>query len=181
MEIKPHRLKGIFEINLKRISDARGYFMRTYEKGLFAESGLQTDWLQENQSFSARLHTIRGLHFQKPPHTETKLIRVIQGTIFDVFVDLRKDSKTFGQWGSTNLSEDNNKMVYISRGFAHGFCTLTEDVIVQYKVDNKYLLESEGGIRWNDPTLRIEWNVENPFTSEKDANLPFFENFESPF
>lgn len=181
MEITPLKFEGTFEIKLNRIGDARGYFMETYSKKLFAEHGLQTDWIQENQSLSTRLHTLRGLHFQIPPFAQAKLVRVVRGEILDVFVDLRKNSPTCGQWDSIRLSEENYKAVYIERGFAHGFCTLSEDVIVQYKIDNVYSRESERGIRWNDSDIDIDWNVEKPFLSDKDADLPFYKDFISPF
>jgi dTDP-4-dehydrorhamnose 3,5-epimerase len=181
LEIKQLKLEGTFEITLKRIGDARGYFMQTFNKELFAARGLQTDWIQENQSLSTRLHTLRGLHFQAPPFAQAKLVRVVQGEVIDVFVDLRKESKTCGEWDSVRLSEENCKAVYIPRGFAHGFCTLTESVIVQYKVDNVYAPEFDMGIRWNDADLGIEWNVDEPFLSPKDANLPLFKDFVSPF
>ena len=113
MEIKPLKLKGTFEITLKRIGDSRGYFMQVYNKELFAAQGLEPDWVQENQSLSTRLYTLRGLHFQVPPYTQAKLVRVIQGEILDVFVDLRKHSATCGQWDSIKLSEENCKAVYI--------------------------------------------------------------------
>ena len=163
MEIKPLKLKGTFEISFSRIGDSRGYFMQTYNKELFAECGLQTDWIQENQSLSARLNTIRGLHLQAPPFEQAKLVRVGRGKILDVFVDLRKNSETFSHWDSIELSEENCRAAYIPRGFAHGFCTLTNDVIVQYKVDNIYAPESEMGIRLDDPDIGINWQTENPF------------------
>jgi dTDP-4-dehydrorhamnose 3,5-epimerase len=181
VEIKQRKLKGVFEITLQRISDSRGYFSRTYCKDLFHENGLQTDWVQENQSLSTRVDTLRGLHFQRPPHTETKLVRVLQGVIVDVFVDLRKESETYGQWDSIELSADNNKAIYIPQGLAHGFCTLTDNTIVHYKVDNNYAPDYEGGIRWNDPVLGIAWNVQDAFLSDRDKNLPFFSDFVSPF
>jgi dTDP-4-dehydrorhamnose 3,5-epimerase len=181
LEIKPLKLDGTYEITLQRLGDARGYFMQTYSKQQFTEYGLQTDWVQENQSLSTRLHTLRGLHFQAPPFAQTKLVRVVCGEILDVFVDLRKDSPSYGKWDAVNLSEENCKAVYIPRGFAHGFCTLTESVIVQYKVDNFYSRESEGGIRWNDPDIGIDWKTDDPMLSEKDAGLPFYRDFISPF
>lgn len=181
MEIKPLKLKGTFEVKFNRIGDSRGYFVKIYDKDLFAQHGLQTDWVQENQSFSTRLETIRGLHFQKPPFAQTKLVRVMLGKIHDVFVDLRKDSPTFGQWDSIELSEENCNAVYIPQGFAHGFCTLTQDVIVQYKVDNIYAPDFEGGIRWDDPNLNIDWNTAEPFLSPRDTKMPFFADFVSPF
>ncbi len=181
MKIKPLKIEGTFEIVFNRIGDVRGYFMETYSKKLFAECGLQTDWIQENQSLSTRLHTIRGLHFQIPPFAQAKLVRTVQGEIFDVFVDLRKNSATFGQWDGVNLSEENCKSVYIPRGFAHGFCTLTESVVIQYKIDNAYVPEAERGIRWNDADISIDWKTKEPFLSVKDSVLPFFKDLVLPF
>jgi dTDP-4-dehydrorhamnose 3,5-epimerase len=181
VEIKPRKLKGVFEITVQRIGDSRGYFARTYCKHIFIKHGLQTDWIQENQSLSTRMHTIRGLHFQRPPYAETKFVRALQGAILDVFVDLRRESETYGQWDSIELSADNDKAIYIPRGFAHGFCTLTESAIVHYKVDNTYAPDHEGGIRWNDPHIGIAWNVQDAVLSERDQNLPFFPDSASPF
>lgn len=181
MEIKPLKLEGTFEITLNPIGDKRGYFMQTYNKDLFATYSLQSDWVQENQSLSTRLHTLRGLHLQTPPFAQAKLVRVVRGEILDVFVDLRKDSHTCGLWDSIKLSEENCKTVYIARGFAHGFCTLTESVIVQYKVDNFYSRDNEAGIRWNDPDIGINWNINEPILSEKDGGLPFYKDYVSPF
>lgn len=155
--------------------------METYKRDGFAERGLQTDWVQENQSLSVKKNTIRGLHFQMPPFAQAKFVRVVRGEILDVFVDLRKNSPTCGRWDSIKLSEDNCRAVYIPRGFAHGFCTLTENVVVQYKIDNFYSRESEGGLCWNDPEIAIDWQAENPILSTKDAKLPFYKDFVSPF
>ncbi len=181
MEIKPLRLEGTFEIISRRIGDARGYFMQIYDRELFAARGLQTVWIQENQSLSTRRHTLRGLHFQAPPFAQAKLVRVARGEILDVFVDLRKDSATCGQWDAIRLSEENCRAVYIPHGFAHGFCTLSEEVVVQYKVDNVYAPEFDKGIRWNDPDIGIRWEAAEPFLSEKDSNLPLYKDFVSPF
>jgi len=155
--------------------------MRVYDEAIFHEYSLQTSWVQENQSQSIRKYTIRGLHFQRPPHAETKLVRVVTGAILDVFVDLRKDSETYGQWDSIELSADNQKMVYIPKGFAHGFCTLTEKTVVLYKIDSAYASEFEGGLRWNDDTLGIQWPTNGPYLSAKDRMLPSFDEFVSPF
>lgn len=181
MEIKTLKLAGTFEIVIKKLGDARGYFMETYSSKLFTDNNLQTDWVQENQSLSERKHTIRGLHFQIPPFAQTKLVRAIQGEILDVFVDLRKDSETYGQWDSIHLSANNCKAVYVPRGFAHGFCTLTENTIIQYKVDNPYAPEYDNGIRWNDPDIKIDWQTESPILSAKDEKLQFFKDFVSAF
>jgi dTDP-4-dehydrorhamnose 3,5-epimerase len=173
MHIKPLKLGGTFEISIEPRRDRRGYFARSYDREIFAEHGLNTDWVQENQSQSILKNTIRGLHFQHPPFTETKLVRVVQGSILDVFVDIRKDSETFGQWDSVELTEDNLKYVYIPKGFAHGFRSLTEIATVQYKVDSVYSAEHDAGIVWNDADLQIDWgNVSDPLISEKDSKMP---------
>ena len=179
--IKPLKLAGTFEITLNRIGDSRGYFMETFSHKVFADNGIEADWVQENQSFSARQGIIRGLHFQVPPMSQAKFVRVIQGEILDVFVDLRKTSETFGKWDSIHLSAENCQAVYIPQGFAHGFSTLSENVIVQYKVDNPYSRKHEQGILWNDPGIGIDWEVTEPFLSEKDEKLPTLKDLVSPF
>jgi dTDP-4-dehydrorhamnose 3,5-epimerase len=181
MKIVPLRLSGTFEIIAAPIHDERGYFQRAYDQALMRELGLQTNWVQENQSFSARKHIIRGLHFQRPPSAETKLVRAVQGAVWDVFVDLRNDSPTYGQWDAIELAADMHNMVYIPRGFAHGFCTLTESCLVQYKVDSCYAPGLQGGLRWCDPTLDIDWPTDSPLLSPRDRELGFFKDFVSPF
>lgn len=172
MIIKPHKLTGVFVINLDPLTDQRGYFMRTYDQPTLAASGLHQEWVQENQSRTKSKGTIRGLHFQLPPYSETKLIYVTRGAIFDVFVDLRLSSPTLGQWGSIELQEDQPTLLYIPKGFAHGFCTLTDNCEIMYKVDNYYSPAHESGIVWNDETLRINWPITNPILSAKDRALP---------
>jgi len=173
MLVKPLKLAGTLEISMEPKCDHRGYFARSYDRDIFARHGLNTDWVQENQSQSVHKDTVRGLHFQHPPYTETKLVRVVRGAILDVFVDIRKDSKTYGQWDSVELTEDDLKYVYIPKGFAHGFRTLTEFATVQYKVDRVYSAEHDAGILWNDDDLQIDWgNVSHPLVSEKDSKLP---------
>lgn len=181
MKIKPLKLHGAYEIELNPLQDSRGYFMRTYDETIFHSYGLTTLWLQENQSLSTKKGIIRGLHFQCPPHSETKLVRALIGTVVDVFVDLRKDSETYGQWDSVILSEHSPVMVYIPKGFAHGFCTLTEEALISYKVDSCYAPDYEGGIRWNDKILNIHWPANEPYLSDKDKALPSLEDFASPF
>ena len=181
MRIDPLKLPGTFEIHFEPRSDERGYFMRVYDEAIFRDAGLQTVWVQENQSRTLSKHTIRGMHFQRPPHSETKLVRAIAGIVLDVFVDLRKDSPTYGLWDAVELAAERHNAVYIPRGFAHGFCTLTEDCTVQYKVDNAYAPNAEGGLRWDDPTLAIAWPTDSPHLSTKDAAHPLFDHFESPF
>ncbi len=181
MQIKPLRLKGAFEITLSPHRDNRGYFMRVYDEAVFREHGLVTSWTQESQSLSNRKGVIRGLHFQIPPHAETKLVRVIAGKIFDVFVDLREGSVSYGQWDSVELSAANQKMVYLPKGFAHGFCTLSNEVVILYKMDSFYIAEFQRGIIWNDDVLKINWPVTRPFLSDRDNSFPKFKDFISPF
>ena len=152
----------------------RGYFMRTYDCEIFAKLGLQTQWVQENQSMSVLQGTVRGLHFQRPPYAETKLVRALAGALFDVAVDLRQDSPTFGQHFAVELTAANHCCLYIPRGFAHGFCTLASNTIVAYKVDHAYSPHAEGGLFWNDPNLHIGWPIDNEPSSisDKDRNWP---------
>jgi dTDP-4-dehydrorhamnose 3,5-epimerase len=181
LEIRPLKLSGAFEIQLKRISDERGYFQRLYDAETFAAHNLQTVWEHDSQSFNLKKNTVRGLHFQLPPFAETKLVRVSRGAISDVIVDLRKSSATFGHWEAVELSEENGKCLYIPVGFAHGFCTLTENSVVNYKIDAPYNAESASGIRWNDATLNIEWQTAEPVISARDTQLQLFKDFVSPF
>lgn len=181
MEFKPLSLEGVFEITLAPRRDERGYFVRTFDEANFHKHGLVSSWVQENQACSIRAHIIRGLHFQRPPATETKLVRVIVGKAFDVFVDLRRRSPTFGRWGAVELCAERQNMVYIPKGFAHGYCSLTDQVVMLYKVDSSYAPELEGGLCWNDPTIGIQWPTDDPLISQKDRALPRFEEFESPF
>jgi len=177
MEIKERKLKGAFEISLKPHLDSRGFFMRTFDIEIFKNAGLERIWVQENHSRSEQKGIIRGLHFQLAPFSETKLVRCINGAVIDVFIDLRKDSPTFGQWDSIELSAENKKMIFIPRGFAHGFCTLTEISEVVYKVDNFYNKENERGLIWNDADISIHWPVFNPLLSAKDLQNMTFKEF----
>lgn len=177
MQFTQRKLSGVWEIQLAPIQDERGFFMRAYDTGLFEQAGLHRQWMQENHSRSERAGIIRGLHFQFPPFAETKLVRCIRGAVLDVFVDLRLGSPTFGQWDSIELSETNKKLIFIPRGFAHGFCTLTEESEVLYKVDNVYNREHEGGLLWSDPEIGIDWPVQTPVLSEKDGRNMTFREF----
>jgi len=168
MKLKERKIKGVFEITLSPSADSRGFFMRTFDDTIFKENALDRNWVQENHSRSEEKGIIRGLHFQLPPFSETKMVRCVNGSVLDVFVDLRKDSETFGQFDSIELSADNKKMIFIPRGFAHGFCTLTEVSEVVYKVDNFYSKENERGLLWNDKTIRINWPTDKPILSAKD-------------
>nr|WP_309755985.1 dTDP-4-dehydrorhamnose 3,5-epimerase [Flavobacterium sp.] len=159
---------GVFE-------DARGYFFEAYNKSKFSDLGISIDFVQDNQSFSQK-GTLRGLHYQNPPFAQTKLVRVLQGEIIDVAVDLRKDSPTFGKHFSVLLSAENKKQLLVPQGFAHGFSVLSETAVVLYKCDQYYNKESEGGIRFDDPTLAIDWQLrpDEVIVSEKDLVLPSF-------
>jgi dTDP-4-dehydrorhamnose 3,5-epimerase len=182
MELTPLKVKGAYEIKLRPIGDERGYFCTTYLREFFEKHGLVTEWVQENQSKSAR-NVVRGLHFQTPPATETKLVRVVRGAIWDVFVDVRKDSPTYGQWAAVEISEEKQNMVYIPKGCAHGFCVTSDVAIVCYKVDHVYVPAAQGGIRWNDPTIGIPWPVKEgeAVVSGKDREAPLFKGWNSPF
>lgn len=178
MLIKEGKIKGIFEIQLDPKEDERGFFMRVYDDKIFEEHGIHRNWVHENHSLSKKKGTVRGFHFQFPPNAETKLVRVISGEIFDVFLDLRKGSPTFGRWGSILLSAENKKMLYIPRGFAHGMCSLTDDSVMLYKVDNYYVPKSEGQIKWDDPDLGINWPIEGEaIVSEKDSRAKSLKEF----
>lgn len=169
MEFKETRIKGLFEITPKIHYDSRGYFFESYNESLFFQNGINEAFVQDNQSFSVK-GVLRGLHFQKDPYAQGKLVRVVSGAVLDVVVDIRKDSPTFGQHESFFLSAENQKMVYVPAGFAHGFVTI-EDAIFSYKCTNSYNKASEGGIIYNDPELNINWGTENPIVSEKDLVL----------
>ncbi len=161
--------------------DERGYFSRVYDERVFAEGGLHRVWLQENESLSRSPGTLRGFHFQRPPFAETKLVRVARGAVLDVIVDLRGGSASFGRHEAVELSAANRRMLYVPRGFAHGYCTLTEEALVLYKVDSRYHPEAEGGVLWSDPDLSVSWPVKDPILSPKDARLPPLRDLSSPF
>ena len=181
MKIIERKLKGVFEIILEPHLDDRGFFMRTYDQKIFNKAGIHRDWVQENHSRSLKKGIIRGLHFQFPPFAEAKLVRCVKGAVFDVFVDLREGSPTLGKWDSIELSEENKKMILVPKGFAHGYCTLTDESDVLYKVDEFYHPESEGGILWDDPDLNIKWPVSKPVLSEKDKKNMTLSEFKDKF
>jgi dTDP-4-dehydrorhamnose 3,5-epimerase len=168
---------GVYEIILEPREDSRGFFMRTYDDTLFAEHDLHKNWVQENHTMNLEKNVVRGLHFQFPPHVEAKLVRVIVGEVYDVFLDLRTDSSTFGKWGSVMLSANAKNIIFLPRGFAHGYCTLTEGCEILYKMDSYFAPDAQGTVRWDSPELGIPWPVENPFISEKDANAKTFNEF----
>lgn len=172
MKIEPRRLAGSFEITAAPHGDERGSFMRWYDAEAFASAGITTAWVQGNESLSRR-GVVRGLHFQRPPHAETKLVRAIVGAVYDVFVDLRRGSATFGQWDAVELSADRYNAVLVPKGFAHGFCALSETAIVSYLVDSPYAPQAECGLAWDDPQLAIPWPLHGaPIVSAKDRRWP---------
>lgn len=178
MKIKNKKFKGVFEITLDAHEDNRGFFMRIYDKKIFSEYNLDREWVQENQSHSAKKGTIRGLHFQIPPYSETKLVRVINGEVFFIVVDLRKNSPTFGKQDSIIVSAQKRNMLWVGKGFALGMCTLTDNSDLVYKMDNYYAPDKSGTIRWNDIELKIAWPLKNvPIISEKDAKAQEFREF----
>lgn len=175
--VENKKIAGILEIRLSPCIDGRGYFMRTFDGPLFASIGLNTSWPQENHSFTKKKHTVRGLHLYQPPHCEKKMIRVVRGTIFDVVVDLRRNSRSFGCWESFILSDTDLRWLYIPEGCAHGFCTLKDGCEMQYKHEKLFRPEIDSGIRWNDPDLGIAWPARTPIVSEKDNMLMSLKEF----
>lgn len=167
-------------IEPKVFEDERGFFMETYKMPDFVAAGIKVDFVQENHSRSSK-EVLRGLHYQNPPFAQGKLVRVIEGEIFDVAVDIRKNSPTWGKWVSVILSEKNKQIIYVPEGFAHGFCVLSEHAEVIYKTTTVYSAESEAGIIWNDADLNIEWPVKEPTLSPKDRKLPTLKDADIKF
>ena len=176
---KKLEIPEIILVEPQLFSDTRGFFFESFKEEDFFSIGI-TKMIQDNFSHSI-YGVVRGLHYQKNPKAQAKLVTVFDGKIFDVAVDIRKNSPTYGKWVSEILSCENHKSLYIPEGFAHGFCVLSKEADVLYKVSNEYSLENEGGIIWNDPTINIPWSVEKPIISEKDSQLPLLENSENDF
>lgn len=179
MNLIKTKLDGLFVIEPRVFKDARGYFFESFNQNNFLKAGLNYTFVQDNQSKSS-YGTIRGIHFQKGDAAQAKLVRVLQGKVLDVAVDLRKDSPTYGQYYACELSEDNNKQLLIPRGFGHGFSVLSETAIFSYKCDNFYAPKEEGSIKYNDPDLKIDWQIALPdaLVSEKDAKAPSFKEYQ---
>nr|WP_154958136.1 dTDP-4-dehydrorhamnose 3,5-epimerase [Paenibacillus xylanexedens] len=174
MKLIDTKFEGLYLIEPNIHFDHRGYFVEAYNQRVFNGLGINSLLLQDNQSKSFTAGTIRGLHYQSSPYEQTKIIRVLSGEIFDVVVDLRNESPTFGMWEGFELNSENKRQLIVPKGFAHGFCTLAPNTEVIYKVDNYYSPEHDCGILWNDPNLAIKWPVQEPIISEKDKNLPKF-------
>jgi dTDP-4-dehydrorhamnose 3,5-epimerase len=170
MKILPSSLPGILIIEPSVFQDERGFFMETYQQKRYIEAGIESIFVQDNLSRSVQ-GALRGLHYQVK-HAQAKLIQVIEGTIFDVALDIRRGSPYFGQWTSVHLSDENKRQLFLPEGFAHGFCVLSESAQVVYKCTNFYAAEDEGGVLWSDPSLAIAWPISEPLLSEKDSQQP---------
>lgn len=181
MKITKTKLEGVVIIEPDVFGDNRGFFMESWSQKKMEEAGLFYNFVQDNHSRSSAKGTLRGIHFQKGDKAQAKLVRCVRGAVLDVAVDLRHDSPTYKQWIAVELSEENFKQLLIPRGFGHGFVTLTDDVEFLYKADNYYAPEADGGIRWNDPKIGVEWGIENPILSEKDKKNPYLSEIELVF
>ena len=182
MHINTFAQPGLLEFVPRLFGDPRGVFYETYSARLMEQAGLPAElqWVQDNQSKS-QPGVLRGLHFQRPPHAQAKLVRVAQGRALDVVVDLRRASPTFGQHQTVELSSAKGNILYVPIGFAHGFVALEEDTLFLYKCSDYYAPQSEGGLLWNDPALDIDWGIENPLVSPKDEVLPPLAALDNPF
>jgi len=183
MKIEKTLLTGVIIITPARFGDHRGFFSESYSAKVLAEHGITTQFVQDNHSLSMIQGTIRGLHFQAPPYAQDKLVRCGRGALFDVAVDIRNGSPTYGQWFGTELSFENGKQMLVPAGFAHGFVTRTQDTEIIYKCSDYYAQEAEGSIAWDDATIGIDWGLGGipPVLSEKDANAPSLADLNSPF
>ena len=183
MHVEKTGIPGILILTPRRFGDDRGFFAEVWNRARMAEQGLDIDFVQDNHSVSAAAGTLRGLHFQAPPRAQAKLVRCGRGAIFDVAVDLRRGSPTYGAWVGVDLSAENGRQLLIPAGFAHGFVTRVPDTEILYKCSDYYAPESEGALRWDDPDLGIDWGLDGaaPVLSQKDAAAPGLAGFESPF
>ena len=173
MTFEPLTLHGAYRIRMTPLADDRGFFARRFCAETFRSYGLETDFVQRSVSFNARRGTLRGLHFQAPPMSETKIVRCTRGAAFDVIVDIRKSSQTYGRWHGEEISADNRVMIYVPHGFAHGFQTLADDTELDYEIRPAYVPGAARGIRYCDPALAIKWPVREQIISQRDLELPF--------
>ncbi|TGE17781.1 dTDP-4-dehydrorhamnose 3,5-epimerase [Hymenobacter elongatus] len=180
MEIKHHALAGVIEFAPRVFGDPRGAFFESFSARIMQDAGAVGDWVQDNQS-SSGVGVLRGLHFQRPPYSQAKLVRVATGRVLDVVVDLRRSSPTYGQHTGVVLDAQRCNMLYVPTGFAHGFMALEDNTLFLYKCTDYYNPGSEGGLLWNDPTLNIDWGIQEPLVSDKDRALPLFTDFDTPF
>lgn len=181
MDLLKTKLEGVYILIPEVFGDHRGFFMESWSRRTMEKAGLFYDFVQDNHSLSTVKGTLRGIHFQKGDKAQAKLVRCVRGAVLDVAVDLRHDSPTYKQWIGVELSEENKKQLLIPRGFGHGFMTLTDYVEFLYKADNYYAPEADGGIRWNDPDIGVDWGIEHPVLSEKDTKNPFLKDIEPVF
>lgn len=183
MQVEKTSIEGVLLLTPKRFGDVRGFFSESWNKRVMAKHRLTYDWVQDNHSLSSRAGTVRGLHFQAPPHAQTKLVRCGRGALFDVAVDIRKGSPTYGQWVGVELSFENGRQLLVPTGFLHGFATREPDTEVIYKCTDYYAPDCDGAVRYDSPEIGIDWNFGSlePILSEKDAAAPIFSNFDSPF
>ena len=183
MDVEVTSISGVLLLKPRYFHDARGYFVETFNAHAAREAGLNAEFVQDNQALSLKRGTVRALHFQAPPKAQAKLVRVLRGSIYDVAVDLRAGSPSYGRWAAATLTAQAGEQIFVPRGFAHGYCTLEDDTEVAYKVDDYYAPECDRGLAWNDPTLAIEWPVApaSAVLSDKDRALSRFADFVSPF
>lgn len=183
MDIAETAIADVKRLTPRRFGDARGFFTETWNRRRMAEAGLDIDFVQDNHSYSAEAGTVRGLHYQRPPNAQGKLVRVARGAVLDVAVDVRRGSPTFGRWVAEELSYENGAMLWVPRGFLHGFVTLVPDTDVIYKVDGFYAPDCDGAVRFDDPDLAIDWGIDpaRAVLSVKDAAAPAFRDFATPF
>jgi dTDP-4-dehydrorhamnose 3,5-epimerase len=181
MQVIQTKLAGIHIVEVEVHGDHRGFFMESYNSQKFKEFNIHYSFIQDNHSLSVETGVLRGMHYQLNPKSQTKLVRVISGAIYDVVVDIRRNSSTFGQWVGVILSESNKRQLLIPKGFAHGFCTITPNSQVVYKVDEYYSPECDRGILWNDPAIGIDWPTSNPILSDKDKKHPLLKDAEINF
>lgn len=181
MKVIDTELAGVKIIEPDVLGDSRGFFFESYSKRKLADFGIADIFVQDNHSFSQKVGTLRGLHFQQEPHAQAKIIRCTRGKILDVAVDIRKGSPTYCRWVSVELSADNFRQIYVPTGFAHGFLTLTDNAEIQYKASDYYSSDCDRSIRWNDPAISIEWGVDSPILSDKDRDAPLLKDLDNNF
>lgn len=182
MQIDPTALEGVLILTPKRFGDDRGWFAETYNASRMAEVGISTVFVQDNHSMSGAVGTLRGLHYQRPPHAQDKLVRCSRGMVFDVAVDIRRGSATFGKWVGVELSAQNGRQLLVPKGFLHGFVTRVPDTEVQYKCSDIYAPDCDAGVRWDDPDIGIDWGLtDDPVLSAKDQVAPLLRDVETPF
>ena len=183
LQIDTTSLDGVLVVTPRRFADPRGFFSESYSRKALLDAGIDIEFVQDNHSFSLEEGTVRGLHFQAPPHAQAKLVRCGRGTIFDVAVDIRKGSSTYGNWYGTELSFENGRQLLIPAGFAHGFVTRSPEAEIVYKCSDYYAPETEGALLWNDPEIGVEWGLgdRQPILSDKDAGAGLISDFDSPF